>query len=377
MAEPGELVKPFGVTVLPSAISSIDAEGLRYRGYRVEDLAARCRYEAVAWLLWTGELPSAGQRAALQADLAAGAALPAALRTAIAALPGGAPPSVRLQAALPLLGLHVAELGAPVETVTTGTVARLLSAVVLLVAEVAAAGSRPGADLPLPPPEAGIAARFLAALRGSGAAPETARALEQVLILYADHELNASTFAGRVAASTRADLISCVLAALSTLRGPLHGGIDRQLRSLFAAAQEEGAESVVERYARAGAVLPGFGHAVYRGMDPRAVLMRELALRLAPAAGQGQLLETTEGVVEAARVRGVPPPNVDLYTLVLYRALDIPDQLSSLVFAMGRLAGWCAHILEQYERNRLIRPRAAYVGAEPRELPAEWPAAGD
>ncbi|HZQ37799.1 MAG TPA: citrate/2-methylcitrate synthase, partial [Dehalococcoidia bacterium] len=178
--------------------------------------------------------------------------------------------------------------------------------------------------------------------------------------------------AGRVAASTRADLISCTLAAISTLRGPLHGGIERLLRSLFAAAQEEGAERVVERYARAGTVLPGFGHTVYRGMDPRAVLMRDLAHRLAPAAGAGALLETTEAVVEAARVRGVPPPNVDLYTIVVYRALGIADPLAPLVFAMGRMAGWCAHILEQYQRNRLIRPRAEYIGPEPRELPA-WP----
>ncbi|HEY7294498.1 MAG TPA: citrate/2-methylcitrate synthase [Dehalococcoidia bacterium] len=368
MAEPGELVKPFGVTVLPSAISSIDAEGLRYRGYRVEELAARCSYEEVAWLLWTGELPEGEQRRHLQDVFAASVHPPEALRTAITALPAEAAPIARVQAALPLLGLHVQEFGAPVEGVTTGTVARLLAAFVLVVAEVAAAER--GTPATPGPSSTGIAGRFLAALQGTAPAPEAARAMEQVLILYADHELNASTFAGRVAASTRADLISCVLAALCALRGPLHGGIDRLLRSLFAAAQEEGAESVVERYARAGTTLPGFGHTVYRGMDPRAVVMRELALRLAPPAGQGALLEITEAVVEAARLRGVPPPNVDLYTIVVYRALGIPDQLSPLVFAMGRMAGWCAHILEQYERNRLIRPRAAYVGPEPRELPA-------
>ncbi len=373
MAEPGDLVKPFGVTVLPSAISSIDAEGLRYRGYRVEELAARCSYEDVAWLLWRGELPTAVERTQLVEAFGANGRLPDDLRKTIAALPDGAAPIARVQAALPLLGLYVPQLSAPVETVTIRTVAGLLSAFVLLVADVAAA-DRGGSDVATTAraaPRTGIAAPFLAALTGADRPPDQVQAMEQVLILYADHELNASTFAGRVAASTRADLISCVLAALCALRGPLHGGIDRQLRSLFAAAQEEGAEGVVERYARAGTVLPGFGHAVYRGMDPRAVVMRELALKLAPAAGAGRLLETTEAVVEAARLRGVPPANVDLYTIVVYRSLGIPDPLSPLVFAMGRMAGWCAHILEQYERNRLIRPRAAYIGPEPRELPAE------
>ncbi len=367
MAEPGELVKPFGVTVLPSSISSIDAEGLRYRGYRVEELAARCSYEDAAWLLWHGELPDAAQRRQLDRWFAAPSDLPAPLRAAIAALPAGAAPIARVQAALPLLGLHLRELGAPVETVTTETVAQLVAAFVLLVAAVAAAdrGGEGGV-----PSGAGLAERFLFALRGEPSSPQAVRAMEQVLVLYADHELNASTFAGRVAASTRADLISSVLAAISTLRGPLHGGIDRLLRSLFAAAQEEGAESVIERYARAGTLLPGFGHTVYRGMDPRAVVMRELAHALAPGAGAGPLLETTEAVVEAARVRGVPPPNVDLYTIVVYRALGIPDPLAPLVFAMGRMAGWCAHILEQYQRNRLIRPRAEYIGPPPRELPA-------
>lgn len=375
MAEPGDLVKPFGVTVLPSAISSIDAEGLRYRGYRVEALAARCSYEDVAWLLWTGELPDTAQRRHLFTAIDAGASSldtdRASLRTR-ATLPREAAPMARVQATLALLGLYDPALSGPAESVTTETAARLLGAFVLLAHDAASPPGDSGDERQqLPAQREGIAARFLAALSGSPQPADRVRAMEQVLILYADHELNASTFAGRVAASTRADLISSVLAAISTLRGPLHGGIERLLRSLFAAAREEGAESVVERYARAGTPLPGFGHTVYRGMDPRAVVMQALAQTLAPGTEAEALLETTEAVVEAARVRGVPPPNVDLYTLVVYRALGIPDPLAPLVFAMGRMAGWCAHILEQYQRNRLIRPRAEYMGPEPRELPAD------
>src|SRR5579883_1190268 len=187
MAEPGELVKPFGVTVLPSSISSIDAEGLRYRGYRVEELAARCSYEDAAWLLWHGELPDAAQRRQLDRWFAAPSDLPAPLRAAIAALPAGAAPIARVQAALPLLGLHLRELGAPVETVTTETVAQLVAAFVLLVAAVAAAdrGGEGGV-----PSGAGLAERFLFALRGEPSSPQAVRAVEQVLVLYADHELN-------------------------------------------------------------------------------------------------------------------------------------------------------------------------------------------
>jgi citrate synthase len=362
-AEAAEPAPRQGTIVLASRISSIAPDGLRYRGYAIDDLVAHAAYEDVAWLLWTGEPPTVEERARVSGWIAAGVALPSALWRAAASLPTDAPPVARLQALLPLLALSVPELAEDAPLDGAERAARLLGAFAVL------AGSALHPPVTPPAPLGDVATTFLTLARGDAPSSAQAHAFAKVLILYADHELNASTFAGRVAASTQADLVSAVLAALCALRGPLHGGVDRHVRALIAAAEQEGARMVVERYKRAGSYLPGFGHSVYRGIDPRAVIMRDLARQLAPAAGQERLLATVEAIETEAGRRGIPAANVDLYTVPVYRALGIPDALSTLVFATGRMAGWTAHILEQYADNRLIRPRAAYAGPGPRTWP--------
>lgn len=359
-----------GTTVLHSGISQIASDGLRYRGIAIEEIVAGAGYEEVAWLLWTGAAPTAVEHAALLTDIDAGANLPEGIWRASAALPPETPPVARLQVLLPLLALLVPELAEDSAAPPLQRAARLLGAFATLAGN-AQRGVRPQSAVS----HRGVAATFLGLARGNEPSDSDVRAFEQVLILYADHELNASTFAGRVAASTRADLVSAVLAALCTLRGPLHGGVDRHVRALIAAAEQEGPALVIDRYLRAGMPLPGFGHAVYTGVDPRAVLMHELARRLAPAAGQVKLLEVMEATEAEATRRGAPPMNVDLYTVAVYRSLGVPDVLSTLVFATARLAGWTAHILEQYADNRLIRPRAAYTGFGPRRWPPTEPSA--
>jgi len=351
------------VTMLESSISAIDADGLRYRGISVAELCEHASYEEVAWLLWTGSAPSVAEREALRAEIASGTSLPAEVTALLSRFPAAAAPVARLQAALPLLALTVPALSDASDRPLVERAAVLMGAFAMLAGGAQAVGARAAGGLAAT--NGSVAELFLNAARIERATPDQIRAFEQVLILYADHELNASTFAGRVAASTRADLVSAVLAALCTLRGPLHGGVDRYVRAMLAAAEHEGAEGTVDRYLRGGGVLPGFGHAVYRGIDPRAVIMRDLAHRLAPAAGQSALLTLTEAIMAAAAQRGLHA-NVDLYTVAVYRSLSIPDRLSTLVFATGRLAGWCAHIMEQYTDNRLIRPRAAYIGPGPR-----------
>jgi citrate synthase len=352
-----------GTTVLESRITRIAPDGLRYRGIAIDDLAAHATYEEVAWLLWTGEPPTTAERDGLCMRIANGMALPASVWQTAAALPAAAPPVAKLQVLLPLLALALPDLAEDGPLEGTASAAQLLGAFTAL----AGSSLRPSGAQPAP--RGSVAATFLALASNSEPPPEQVRALEQVLILYADHELNASTFAGRVAASTRADLVSSVLAALCALRGPLHGGVDRHVRALIAAAEQEGPRLVIDRYVRAGSRLPGFGHAVYRGADPRALLMHELARQLAPATGQERLLAVVEGIEAEAGRRGIPPANVDLFTVPVYRALGIPDPLSTLVFATGRMAGWTAHILEQYADNRLIRPRAAYDGVGARVWP--------
>ena len=359
-----------GVVVLESSISSIEPTGLRYRGIAIDELVTFASYEEVAWLLLTGSLPSASELEQIYDDLAAGAVLPDPVWNAFAGLPAGSLPIARMQAVLPVLGLYVPALVTSRELPAPRRAVRLMGAFAALAgnanrgsslqAVIAAEGANGD--------KRGVASIFMSAMNGDSVPAEDVQALEEVLILYADHELNASTFAGRVTASTRADLVSSVLAALCALRGPLHGGIDRFVRSMLAAVEHEGVDSALERYVRSGTPLPGFGHAVYRGMDPRAVLMRDLARRLAERTGERKFLELTETVEGVASYRRLPAPNVDLYAVAVYQSLRVPDDLTTLVFATGRMAGWCAHVLEQYEDNRLIRPRAAYIGPEPHSL---------
>ena len=359
-----------GVVVLESSISSIEPTGLRYRGIAIDELVTFASYEEVAWLLLTGSLPSASELEQIYDDLAAGAVLPDPVWNSFAGLPAGSLPIARMQAVLPVLGLYVPALVTSRELPAPRRAVRLIGAFAALAgnanrgsslqAVIAAEGANGD--------KRGVASIFMSAMNGDSVPAEDVQALEEVLILYADHELNASTFAGRVTASTRADLVSSVLAALCALRGPLHGGIDRFVRSMLAAVEHEGVDSALERYVRSGTPLPGFGHAVYRGMDPRAVLMRDLARRLAERTGERKFLELTETVEGVASYRRLPAPNVDLYAVAVYQSLRVPDDLTTLVFATGRMAGWCAHVLEQYEDNRLIRPRAAYIGPEPHSL---------
>ena len=359
-----------GVVVLESSISSIEPTGLRYRGIAIDELVTFASYEEVAWLLLTGSLPSASELEQIYDDLAAGAVLPDPVWNAFEGLAAGSLPIARMQAVLPVLGLYVPALVGSRELPAPRRAVRLMGAFAALAGsanrgsrlQAVIAGEGANGD------KRGVASIFMSAMNGDSVPADDVQALEEVLILYADHELNVSTFAGRVTASTRADLVSSVLAALCALRGPLHGGIDRFVRSMLAAVEHEGVDSALERYVRSGTPLPGFGHAVYRGMDPRAVLMRDLARRLAERTGERKFLELTETVEGVASYRRLPAPNVDLYAVAVYQSLRVPDDLTTLVFATGRMAGWCAHVLEQYEDNRLIRPRAAYIGPEPHSL---------
>jgi citrate synthase len=205
--------------------------------------------------------------------------------------------------------------------------------------------------------------------------------MDVVLTLHADHELNASTFAARVAVATLADLHAAVVAAIATLKGPRHGGANEDvLAMLREIGDPERAEPFVEARLGARAKLskaergaptarmPGFGHRVYRVDDARARVLRGMAKSMAEATGRGRLFEVAERLYDAMKARTTLPVNVDFYSAVIYDALDIPPDFCTSIFAVGRASGWCAHILEQYADNRLIRPRAEYTGPAPREL---------
>jgi citrate synthase len=225
------------------------------------------------------------------------------------------------------------------------------------------------------------AAHFLFLLTGEPPAADVARVMDVALTLHADHELNASTFALRVAVATLADLHAAMVAAIATLKGPRHGGANEDvLAMLHEIAEPDRAEPFVE--ARLGAHdamsraerrdprarMPGFGHRVYKVDDARARVLRGMAHAMATATGRGTLFEVAERVYDAMRARTRLPVNVDFFSAVVYDALGIPPDLCTSIFAVGRVAGWCAHALEQYADNRLVRPRADYVGPAPRPL---------
>jgi citrate synthase len=212
-----------------------------------------------------------------------------------------------------------------------------------------------------------VAANFLYALTGKQPDPQVARDFDVVLVLYADHTLNASTFAGRVAAATLADMYAAATAAVATLQGPLHGGAIQAVREMLEeiGAPDRAPDWVREHLAAKRKVM-GFGHRVYKTWDPRATVLREIAERLGKQFGDSRWFETSVRVQETVMEAKTLYPNVDFYTASVYSALGLPPDLYTPLFAAARMAGWTAHIREQYADNRLIRPDSEYVGPDPR-----------
>ncbi|MCI4346395.1 MAG: citrate synthase [Thermoplasmata archaeon] len=350
------------VVALASRITFIDGkEGrLVYEGYDIRDLAEHSTFEEVAYLLWYGRLPSATQLRDLKERLRPLREIPEELRDLLARLPASAGPMDALRTAVSALAILE-----PGETKTgessIGGALRLTAALPTIVSE--QHRRRQGLE-PLPlRPELDHAAHALYLLTGREGNALENRSLDVALILHADHELNASTFSARVTASTLSDLYSAITSAVGTLKGPLHGGANERVMELLRAIDTpERVEPVIkEKLARHERIM-GFGHRVYKVEDPRATILRVWSQRLGEAAGNLRwydLLRKVEEVVH--REKGLYP-NVDLYSGSVYTLLGIPDDLFTPLFAMSRVAGWTAHVLEEYEDLRLIRPVAQYVG---------------
>ncbi len=365
-----------------SAICAIDgaAGRLYYRGYEIGELVDAASFEDATHLLWFGELPGRAEATAFAARLADTRGLPDPVLRMLRELPPDAHPLDALRTAVSLAASVDPDRRHGDREANLRKAFRLMS---LISAAVAAwQRIRTGRE-PIVEQEGGShAAHFLRGLEGHGPAPEVARVLEVILILHADHEFNASTFAARVAVATLADLHAAIVAAIATLKGPRHGGANEDVLSMLLEigdpARAEafvdarlGARGTLSRSERADprARVPGFGHRVYRVDDARARVLRGMAKSMAEATGQTRLFEVAEGVYAAMRARTTLPVNVDFFSAVVYHALGIPPDLCTSIFAVGRVAGWCAHALEQYADNRLIRPRAEYVGLAPRRLP--------
>jgi len=367
------------VVAARSAICQVDgaAGRLYYRGYEIGDLAISAGFEAVTHLLWFGELPTPAQAGAFQAALEGGRGLPEPLLALLRTLPRDCHPLDALRTAVSLAAALDPDTRSSDPEANLRKAHRLFN----LVPAVVAAWQRLRTDRePVAARSGGShAAHFLYLLEGREPSPEVARVMDVVLTLHADHELNASTFAARVAVATMADLHAAIVAAIATLKGPRHGGANEEvLAMLLEIGDPARAEAFVE--ARLGARgslsrreradpkarIPGFGHRVYKVDDARARVLRGMAKSMAEATGRGRLFEVAERLYEAMRSRTTLPVNVDFFSAVVYDALGIPPDFCTSIFAAGRVAGWCAHALEQYADNRLIRPRAEYVGPGPR-----------
>ena len=354
-----------GVVATSSAICHIDGVRgvLAYRGYDIHDLAAHATFEEVCHLLWRGSLPTRAELGDLQSQLASARPLSEPLRRLIVALPPGHAMDA-LRTLTSALAHFDPEAGDPSPAARYRQALRLTAQLGSVVAACgrAAAGRRPVE----PDPALGHAANFLLMLSGERPDAVAARAFDVALVLHADHELNASTFAARVTAATLSDLHSAVVAGIGALKGPLHGGANAEVMKLLTEigedADDERAERVVRDMLARKVKVPGFGHRVYRTEDPRATHLRRMSRALGERAGRTRwhaLSRRIEAVMKEAKQLDA---NVDFYSASTYALLGIPVELFTPVFAVSRVAGWTAHVLEQYADNRLIRPRAEYAG---------------
>ncbi|MPZ24183.1 MAG: citrate synthase [Dehalococcoidia bacterium] len=372
-----------GVVVTTSGITDVDGEAgrLYYRGYGIEDLAERASFEEVAFLLMEGELPSAAALAAFRDGLAGLRVTPAWLDSFMTGVPVAAHPLAVLRAAVAIDALVAGDVEPGDAEATRRAGLRMIALFPIVVA--AWARRRRGLDPVAPAAGLDHAPNFLWMLHGVEPSAEGARALDVALVLHADHEFNASTFAARVAAGTEADLHSALVAALATLKGPKHGGANEDVVQMLdeVGAPERAADWVAKKIVwretlapeerqSIRARFPGFGHRVYKVEDPRARHLREMARRLAEEQGYAGDFETAEAVRAALEEARGLKVNVDFYSALVYRALGIDPDLCLAIFAIARVAGWVAHFEEQLGNNRLIRPRSEYVGPAPRPFPA-------
>jgi citrate synthase len=358
-----------GVVIAKSSITFIDGQQgiLRYRGIDINELAAKSNFEEVTYLLWNETLPNKAQFSEFKRQLTAHRPLPAEVLKLLRGIPKGAIPMEVARTAVSYMATFPRKKGETFDQFNRRESLQLTSTLPTIVASYERI--RKGKTPIRPDPRLGHAANFLFGLSGKKPDEVSRAAFDTLSILYADHEMNASTFAAVVAISTLADLGGAVTSAIATLAGPLHGGSNQRVMEML---EEIGTIEKVEAYVdselAAGRRIMGFGHRIYRTYDPRARILKNIAEKLAEErGGSRKWLDIAEEVERIVMDKRKLRPNIEFYAAVVLNALGVPKDLMPAVFACNRISGWIAHIYEQYADNRLIRPLTEYVG--PSQVP--------
>ncbi len=354
-----------GIIGAQTAISMVDGANGRlvYQGYVIADLAEEMSFEEVAFLLWEGRLPNRSELEALSAELGGSRELTDAARDTLAALPVDTDPMDALRSVVSVQGVEhrLAKPTRPLAIHATASFPTIL-----------ATFYRRQKDLePVEPRrDLGHAANYLYMMNGKEASPEIVRALNTYLVLLADHGMNASTFTARVVASTESDLISCLVGAIGALKGPAHGGapsaVIEQIEQIGTA---DNAKPWMRDARKRGVRFMGFGHRVYRVYDPRAKILKEMCERMNPKfyALARAVEETALTILHEEHPERPQSTNVEFYSAGVLQAIGLPKEYFTPTFAVSRVAGWSAHVLEQAAHNRIIRPQSEYIGPEPRK----------
>ncbi|MNC08821.1 2-methylcitrate synthase [compost metagenome] len=352
-----------------TALSTVGKEGagLTYRGYDVRELAKDCLFEEVAYLLLYGELPTAAQLDAYLQRLQGLRDLPQALKEVLERIPADAHPMDVIRTGCSMLGNLEPEHSFDEQRDITDRLLAAFPAIMCYWYRF----SHQGVRIDCVTGEADLGGHFLALLHGKKPSELHRKVMNVSLILYAEHEFNASTFAGRVCASTLSDLYSCVTASIGTLRGPLHGGANEAAMEMIEkfSSPEEATAGTLAMLARKDKIM-GFGHAIYSVSDPRNEVIKVWSKQLADEVGDEVIFPVSVAIDNVMWEQKKLFPNADFYHASAYRFMGIPTKLFTPIFVCSRVTGWAAHVFEQRANNRIIRPSAEYTGVEPRAVPA-------
>jgi citrate synthase len=350
------------VVAASTSLSDIDgaAGRLFYRGYDIHDLAGRVTFEETAYLLQCGTLPTRRQLEDYGAELAGGRTPGALAASNVQEIAEKQEPMEALRSLVSLAGAEDPDKDSNSTDANRRKAARLTAQQPVLVARYHAA--RSGRTVPDPDPGLSVAGNFLFQITGRRPSQREIEIFDTCLVLHADHTMNASTFAARVCAATLSDMHSAIVAAIGTLKGPLHGGANEQVMRTLQAIPAGGVAAAVRAKLAAGEKIMGFGHRVYKTEDPRATHLRRMSAELAEASGDDTYYRMSKEMEEVVLADKGLYPNVDFYAATVYHYLGIPTDLFTPVFSVSRMAGWTAHVIEQHADNRLIRPGSEYIG---------------